>query len=669
MSDVEEEDIHFAASRAAGPAAATTTTTTLAKVVKASAYNPRTVAWKDGVDVPYAFLCDAFADVSNVSGRLESVLRMAHCFWTIIEITPKDLLPALYLTLNKLAPDQEGIELGVGDAILTKAVADACSKTVAFVKEQYTKLGDLAEVAQNSKSGQKMLIQPKPLSIAKVFATLKSIATASGKDVQKFRSDKITVLLREAKGVEVNFAVRALQGKMRMGLAEQSVLMSLAYALFFHQATKENPKAVHDMSLEALQARLNEVGDGLRRVYHEVPSLDTLVPQFLKDGLDALKPGVITITPTVAVKPMLAHPTNGIAQVFERFDERAFTCEYKYDGERAQIHYKKGTPTFIFSRNSENNTSKYPDLIRILPEIVSQSVESFIMDTEVVAVDPDGKLCSFQVLQHRARKDVKESDVTVPVCLYAFDLLYLNGEPLLHKSLTQRRDSLMKSGLFTVIPKKFQFVTHLDSTDTAQIEEFFAKSIEDGCEGLMVKTLDDDAAYVPSKRSHSWLKVKKDYLEGAVDTLDLVPIGAYFGKGKRTGCFGGFLLACYDRDKEEYQSICKIGTGFSDEALVTLTEQLKARTAPGALAYYRYDTKDTPDVWFVESLVWEVKAADLSISPRHFAAFGKAADGKGIALRFPRFIRVREDKAPTDATDAEQVASMYKMQSLAIAKK
>ena len=217
-------------------------------------------------------------------------------------------------------------------------------------------------------------------------------------------------------------------------------------------------------------------------------------------------------------------------------------------------------------------------------------------------------------------------------------MIYLNGEvfttvyPLgnkfnscLLKSLLKAPFSERRKALYSAFAEeegKFTFATHAEMTDTEEIEAFLNKSIEDLCEGLMVKTLEVDASYEPSKRSHNWLKLKKDYLDDVGDSLDLVIIGGYKGRGKRTGVYGGFLLACYDAENDEYQSICKIGTGFSDANLAEFAEYFKSRELLEVPTYYRIPETGLPDVWFSPDRVVEVKAADLSISPNHKAGMG-----------------------------------------------
>lgn len=210
---------------------------------------------------------------------------------------------------------------------------------------------------------------------------------------------------------------------------------------------------------------------------------------------------------------------------------------------------------------------------------------------------------------------------------------------------------------------KLNFAIHKEMTSIEEVDAFLQEAVEGCCEGLMVKTLEESASYEPMKRSLNWLKIKKDYVDGLTDSVDLVPVGAFHGKGKRSGVYGAFLLAVWNPATESFQTACKAGTGFSDEILATHHASLKNKVISTKKSYYDVTEKMQPDVWLEACQVWECRAADLSISPVHTAAYGDRAPNKGIGLRFPRFIRMREDKDPEQATTSDQIASMYDNQA------
>ncbi|CAG8519262.1 16403_t:CDS:10 [Cetraspora pellucida] len=606
------------------------------------------IDWEAGTPVPYAALCKTFEKIEATTKRLEIQEHLTTFFVQIIEHSPDNLLETLYLCLNRICPEYENLELGVGESLLIKAIAEATGRKTSKVKEELTKWGDLGKVAKDSKSTQPTLVKPKPLTIPAVFSKMKSIANTNGQDSQERKIRDIKFLLTACRGDEAKYLIRSLEGKLRIGLAEQTILISLAQSIALKDPGYQN------LSKTLKAEELTAAADIVKSVYSEVPSYDIIVPTLLKVGVKGLREDC-KLTPGIPLKPMLAHPTKSITEALDRVEGQTFTCEFKYDGEQ------DGT-TKIYSRNLEDSSMKYPDVLEKLSSIVKPDTKSFVLDCEIVAWDPEKNcLLPFQILSTRKRKDVKESDIKVCVCLYAFDLLYLNGESLLQKSFTERRELLYNA--FQEIEGKFAFARYMNASNVEEIQAFLDESVKASCEGLMVKILDgQESRYEPSKRSRNWLKIKKDYISGVGDSLDLVVIGAYLGRGKRTSVYGTFLLACYDPDNEEYQTICKIGTGFSDVSLENHFKFLKEHEIPEPKTYYNYDKGAKPDVWFEPCQVWEVKTADLSISPIYKAALGKIDPSKGVSLRFPRFIQIREDKKPEDATSNDQVADLYRSQ-------
>ncbi|EUB61809.1 DNA ligase [Echinococcus granulosus] len=678
--------------------------------------------WRLNEPVPYIAFAKTLECIEGISSRLKIIEVLSNFYRSVGVLSPKELPICIYMSINRLGPSYEGLELGIGESLLIKALTLTTGNTAHIlqvslgasnirIKSELNRLGDLGAVAEAIKSRQQTMFKPKPLTLQQVFERLKEVAFMVGNASQTKKVKLIQSLLVACRESEAKYLIRSLQGKLRIGLAEQSVLAALGQAVAltpFHSvqalladgqpltANVLNTSLGARGGAEAWKAYCEVVVGHVKQAYAQCPNYEKIVHSLLEDGPDDVHKRCCII-PGIPIRPMLAHPTHGVTEVFKRFDQADFTCEYKYDGERAQVHLLLDGSVRVYSRNQEDTTSKYPDIVNSLVDSVlknakltdeackllgsidttaheeNSSLTTFILDSEAVAWDVDAaQILPFQVLSTRKRKDVQEEDVKVRVCIYAFDLLYLNGVSLTEQPFRKRRELLRL--VFPTLPGKFMLATFLDSSDTDKIARFMDESIKGrpkilrhhyvsgNCEGLMLKTLDRDATYEIAKRSRNWLKLKKDYLEGVGDTLDLVVIGGFHGTGKRTGRYGGFLLACYNPDDEEYQTICKVGTGLKDEDLANLSDFYKDHIIPSAKTYYQYTKNLEPDHWFEPVQVWEVKAADISISPAHKAAAGMADPEKGLSLRFPRFLRVREDKKPEEATTAAQVYEMYRDQ-------
>ncbi|BBN03501.1 DNA ligase 1 [Marchantia polymorpha subsp. ruderalis] len=631
--------------------------------------------WEPGEGAPYLHLARAFDLVEQESGRLRTADMLCNMFRSLLALSPDAVLPAVYLTTNRLAPDFESVDLNIGGSIVSTAVGEVAGVSRAKLREMYTSMGDLGDVAQACRQTQSILRLPPPLRICQVFSTLKQISKESGGGSGGRKKDLVLSLLRACREKEMKYIVRTLVQNMRIGAMMKTVLSALAQAVVLHH-TFPADQAPNE-ALAKLKPKFQEAAIAVVEAYNFLPNLDLLVPTLVKGGVAALSAN-ISISPGTPIKPMLAKITNGIPELLKRFEGQSFTCEYKYDGQRAQIHMLADGSFRIFSRNCEDTTGRFPDVADICRAAAREDLTSFIIDAEVVAVDRehDNKLMAFQHLSTRERGSrdggsVNLQNIKVSVCVFAFDMMYANQESLVKMTFRERR-KCMRHWFPNIKPGHFGYATEItiepeddqsDSTSTSQkVEGFLEETFAASCEGLMAKALDVDSNYMASKRSDSWLKIKRDYMEGLNDSLDLVPIGAWYGNGRKAGWYSPFLLACYDPEREEYQSVCRVMSGFTDVFYKEMKEFYSGdRILPKKPTYYQ--TGEECNVWFTPELVWEIRGADFTVSPVHQAAVGLIHPSRGISMRFPRYIRSRQDKNPEISSSPSDIAELFHQQT------
>jgi DNA ligase-1 len=356
------------------------------------------------------------------------------------------------------------------------------------------------------------------------------------------------------------------------------------------------------------------------------------------------------------IRPMLAERLGVPEEILEKFGGKC-VAEYKYDGERVQAH-KCGDKVVLYSRRLENISSQYPDAITLVREQIS--AKEAIFEAECVAMDLEtGDMRPFQELMHRRRKYGVEAAIhQYPISLFSFDLLYVDGEDLTQRPLPQRRkrlEAVIKPNN-RLIPASEKLVT-----SPKEMEDFFEEAISEGCEGIMCKSVSKDSVYQAGNRGWLWIKFKRDYRSEMNDTVDLVVVGAFHGRGKRVGAYGALLLATYNPEEDTFETVTKCGTGFTDEDLGKLYSMLQRHVVPKRNS--RVKSTLEADVWFEPAVVLEILGAEVTLSPIHMAAMDSIRKGSGLAIRFPRFTgKYRDDKSPQDATTSAEVVEMYNAQ-------
>ncbi len=576
----------------------------------------------------FSILADSFYKMESTRKRLELTQFLVELF----EKTPHQIIAKIvYLIQGKLRPDFEGIELGVAEKLAIRSISKSSGIPVKSIEEEYKKSGDLghaASVILEQKAQTTFLVEK--ITIERVYDTLFKIAKLEGMRSQDMKMKYISSLLNDATPLEASYVLKILLGTLRLGIAENTVMDALAIAF-----TKE--KSNRSM---------------LQYAYNVSSDLGKVAEIVATKGLQEVREfKIILFNP---IRPMLADRAKTEKDIIERMGDR-FAAEYKLDGERVQLHIK-GDDVVLFSRSLENISSYYPDIIEKIPKHIN--ADDIILEAEAVAINENtGEFLPFQELMHRRRKYKIEKAVTeYPITVNFFDVLYCNGKSCLESDYKDRRDLLEKcikeDSFAKCVPMSI-----LDNEDG--IEEFMENSINSGCEGLMLKML--DKPYQAGSRGSHWLKLKREYRNELGDSLDLVVVGGFFGKGRRTGNYGTLLLGTYDQDSDTFASICKVGTGFTDESLDQLYQILHSKVT--IKKNPRINSEMEADVWFEPELVIEVVASEITLSPIHKAARDTIRKDAGLALRFPKFTgKIRDEKAAEDASTNEEVIALYKGQ-------
>lgn len=598
-----------------------------------------------------------------------------------------------------------------------------CGLDNSSLKVLYDKHGDAGDVAFEAKKRQSFTLRkPKPLSIKAVFQSLVKIANSKGNGSQEVKQRIVERLLQDAQGPEESrYLVRTLVQHLRIGAVKTTMLIALSRAFLLSRAPKSDhpvrlPADLAKLKKEALAETYAKGEELVKACFARRPNYNDLVPCLLDVGITEELLVRCGLALHIPLRPMLGSITRDLSEMLTKLQGRDFSCEYKYDGQRAQVHCDESGKVSIFSRHLEVMTDKYPDLVALVPAIRGEGVGSFILEGEVVAVNHEsGELKDFQTLTNRARKDVVIGSIKVDVCLFSFDLMFLNGEELLDRPFRERRE-LLRS-LFIEVPHKFTWVKSIDATsaDSETVLEFFKSATDMKCEGIMVKVLDnvpnpslpenpDDhhgseniavvpsskkgkksqakrdgmdkaeeaekgsrrkallATYEPDKRLDSWLKVKKDYNTSA-DTIDLIPIAGWHGQGRKAKWWSPILLAVRNPETGSLEAVTKCISGFTDKFYQANKEKYaegggNVIARPSYIEYHGH-----PDVWFEPQEVWEMAFADITKSPTYLAAIGLVDESRGLSMRFPRFLRVREDKGIEEASTAAFLASLWRKQS------
>lgn len=604
----------------------------------------------------FSELADYFDKIEETSGRLDMTQILAELLKKAKE---KEIAQIIYLSQGVLGPRHTALEAGLGEGLLEQGIAKATGYEKEEIAKLYTAMGDLGLVCEKVMGGKKQhALFSEKLTIEKVFHNFIKIAETEGKGSQDFKLRSFAELLNSASPKEAKYLSRIPLGNLRLGIGDPTIMEALA-ANYLDEFIK-NKKTAQEIEAaltEKKEEKRNEefqkkakqkLRELIESKYNIFSDLGKIAERLKAKGLKGLDE--IEITPGTPIRPTLAERLPSSEDIVAKLGRCA--VEAKYDGFRIQCH-KDGEKITIFSRQSENMTPMFPDLVFAIKKQVK--AKKAIFEGEALAYNEEtGQYFPFQVTIQRKRKyDITEKATEFPLKLFVFDVMYADGKNTMQKPFGERREIL---GKLIGKGETIELTKSIVTDNAEKIEKFFLENIESGLEGIIAKDL--NAPYIAGARKYAWIKLKRSYKGELSDSVDVTIIGYFKGRGKRTQFgLGGLLTAVYDEKTDTFKSIAKIGTGMSEEMLAELESKLSKISRKQKPA--RVDCDIEPDVWAEPHYVIEVVADEITKSPIHTA--GKDAQGTGYALRFPRMIKFREKK-PEESTSVNEIMEMHKKQ-------
>lgn len=569
-------------------------------------------------------LSEYFEKLEETSSRLSLIDILSDLFK---EVETKDIAKVCYLIQGRVAPFYEPLEIGMAEKSVAKALVRAYGADPEAVLKDYGKLGDLGKVALEISSKSK--VQSSKLTVEDVFEKLTQIAHTSGEGTVETKISSLSGLLEKMSGVEAKHLVRIPLGTSRLGIGDPTVLDAFAQA---------------------------KLGDRKQRkllegAYNRVSDLGLIGETLWKGGLKAVEN--LEVMVGRPIRSQLAERLPNPEAILTKFNGSAHV-QYKYDGFRVQIH-KNGQEVRLFSRNLEETTAFLPDIVEGVKKQIK--AKSIILDSEALAYNPiSEEFLPFQETSQRRRKyGVEEKVKELPLKAMVFDIMYLNGKSLMDKPVTERIKKLEEEVEGDeVLVAQPGIITNKKEV----IQTMFDEALTKGLEGLIVKR--PDSLYEAGARNFNWVKQKRHSAGELKDTVDCVILGYIFGRGKRASFGAGALLVgVYDKEKDEFVTVSKIGTGLTDEEWREIHKRADKISLEHKPA--RVNSLITPSVWVKPEIVIEVLADEITKSPSHTA--GKTESEPGYALRFPRLVKFREeDKRAEDATTVKELKELYALQ-------